>query len=93
MDFRLLGLPDVAVLLHASDVVSTERLIDEPWGESPPATVAKSVRTYVLRLRKEFSGERLMTRPPRYVFGVGPGEVAPDGRRTRLGWSLTGAGA
>ena len=35
------------LLLHANDVVSTERLVDEVWGESPPATVAKSIQVYV----------------------------------------------
>ena len=41
------------LLLHANEVVSVERLIDELWGESPPATVAKSVQVYVSRLRKQ----------------------------------------
>ena len=27
------------LLLHANDVVSTERIIDLLWGESPPSTV------------------------------------------------------
>ena len=50
------------LLLHANDVVSTERLIDLLWGESPPSTVAKSVQTYVSRLRKELGDGRLLTR-------------------------------
>ena len=33
------------LLLHAGRVVSTERLIDELWGQAPPATVAKSSRS------------------------------------------------
>jgi hypothetical protein len=76
------------LLLHAGDVGSTERLIDELLRELPPATVAKSVR-----LRKEVPGHRLMTRPRRYVLRVGLGDLAYDGARMRLGWSLTGAGA
>jgi DNA-binding SARP family transcriptional activator len=32
------------LLLNANQVVSTDRLIAELWGESPPATVAKSVQ-------------------------------------------------
>jgi DNA-binding SARP family transcriptional activator len=44
------------LLLHANDVVSTEQLVDEVWGESPPATVAKSIQVYVSRLRKQFHG-------------------------------------
>ena len=40
------------LLLHANEVVSTERLIDEAVGRAPPATAAKSVQVYVSRLRK-----------------------------------------
>ena len=32
------------LLLQANDVVSTERLIDELWGESPPSTAGKSIQ-------------------------------------------------
>ena len=32
------------LLLHPNDVVATEHLVDEVWGASPPATVAKSIQ-------------------------------------------------
>ena len=32
------------LLLHANEVVSADRLIDELWGESPPASAAKALR-------------------------------------------------
>ena len=35
------------LLLRANEVVSTDRLIDELWGDRPPATVAKVVHVYV----------------------------------------------
>jgi len=63
------------LLLHANDVVSTERLIDELWGESPPATVAKSIQVYVSRLRKQLGGSRLVTRTPGYVLHADPSEL------------------
>ena len=63
------------LLLHANDVVSTERIIDLLWGESPPSTVAKSVQTYVSRLRKELGTGRLLTRTPGYVLRVDPSEL------------------
>src|SRR3954451_7395233 len=62
------------LLLHANEVVSSERLIDELWGEAPPATVSKSIHVYVSRLRKELGEERLQTRTPGYVLRVEPGE-------------------
>jgi DNA-binding SARP family transcriptional activator len=49
------------LLLHANDVVPSARLI-ELWGESAPATVAKSVQVYISHLRpgtaRRRSGER-----------------------------------
>ena len=40
------------LLLHANEVVSSERLIDELWGEGPPPTARKAVQVYVSQLRK-----------------------------------------
>src|SRR5215831_7254377 len=40
------------LLLHANELVSRERLIDELWGESPPPTAKKAVNVYVSKLRK-----------------------------------------
>jgi DNA-binding SARP family transcriptional activator len=39
-------------LLHRGETLSTDRLIDELWGERAPATATKSVQVYVSRLRK-----------------------------------------
>ena len=46
------------LLLHANEVVPSERLIDELWGEAAPATVAKMVQVYVSHLRKALRGEQ-----------------------------------
>jgi eukaryotic-like serine/threonine-protein kinase len=43
-------------LLHRGETLSTDRLIDELWGERPPATATKSVQVYVSRLRKALDG-------------------------------------
>src|SRR5687767_15504885 len=45
------------LLLHANETLSTERLIDELWGERPPANAAKTVQMQVFRLRKALAGE------------------------------------
>jgi DNA-binding SARP family transcriptional activator/ABC-type branched-subunit amino acid transport system substrate-binding protein len=71
------------LLLHANEVVSGERLIDELWGEAPPATAAKSVQVYVSRLRKALAsgGARgapdgvLVTRDGGYALRVEPGQL------------------
>jgi DNA-binding SARP family transcriptional activator len=43
-------------LLHANQALSVDRLIDELWGERPPATAAKTVRVYISRLRRALAG-------------------------------------
>ena len=63
------------LLIHANEVVSTDRLIDQLWGEAPPRTALKSVQVYVSRLRKELGDGRLVTSPPGYVLRTDPPEV------------------
>lgn len=64
------------LLLHANEVVSRERLIDELWGERPPATADKAVQVYVSQLRKALSqnGAAIGTRAQGYVL-----ELPPEG--------------
>jgi DNA-binding SARP family transcriptional activator len=64
------------LLLHAGEVVSTDRLIDELWGDRPPATASNAVQVYVSQLRKALEDrEAIETRPPGYVIRVGAGEL------------------
>jgi YVTN family beta-propeller protein len=55
-----------ALLLHPNETVSTARLIDELWGERPPATAEKLVQGYVHALRKQLGDGVLETRAPGY---------------------------
>jgi DNA-binding SARP family transcriptional activator/streptogramin lyase len=43
------------LLLHANELVSRERLIDDLWGEAPPPTARKAVNVYLSKLRKTLS--------------------------------------
>ncbi|HET9740000.1 MAG TPA: AfsR/SARP family transcriptional regulator [Solirubrobacteraceae bacterium] len=63
------------LLLRANEIVATDRLVADVWGESPPATVAKSIQSYVWRLRRELGADRLTTRAPGYVLHVAPQEL------------------
>ena len=70
------------LLLHANEVVSSDRLIEELWGEQPPASAAKSLQVHVSRLRRALEGERangadsvVVTRGGGYLVRVGPGEL------------------
>jgi predicted ATPase/DNA-binding SARP family transcriptional activator len=62
------------LLLHANETVSSERLIDEIWGESPPVSAAKVLATYVWQLRKTL-GETIVTRSPGYAAVVSPEQL------------------
>ena len=67
-----------AVLLaHANTVVSTDRLIDEVWGESPPDTARKAVQSYVALLRKAVNVEEeaLRSGARGYVLELKPDQV------------------
>jgi YVTN family beta-propeller protein len=70
------------LLLHANEVVSSDRLIDELWGEHPPPTAAKSLQVHVSRLRQSLdrggaasAGGVIVTRWGGYQIQVGPHEL------------------
>ena len=63
------------LLLNRNRVVSMERLVDELWGEEPPARATKALQVYVSQLRKALGPERLVTRPPGYELRVDEGEL------------------
>lgn len=63
------------LLLHANAVVPAERIIDDLWGDKPPATVAKSIQVYVSRLRKELGAGRLITCAPGYLLRLDESEL------------------
>src|SRR5207237_6441164 len=64
----------LALLLHANEVVSVDRLIDALWGEQVPPSAGKLVQGFVSKLRRLLDDGRLATRAPGYVLRVGPGE-------------------
>ncbi len=66
------------LILHANEVVSVDRLVDELWGEDPPPTAAKIVQNYVSRLRKSLDGQVLLTRGHGYELRVEEGELDAD---------------
>jgi DNA-binding SARP family transcriptional activator len=56
------------LLLRANEVVSSDRLADQLWGETPPPSAAKAIQVYVSKLRKQLGESRLVTRAPGYVL-------------------------
>ena len=60
------------LLLHANEVVSSDRLIDEVWGPTPAKTASASLQNYVSRLRKAIGAELLVSEHAGYVLRVDP---------------------
>jgi DNA-binding SARP family transcriptional activator len=63
--------------LDANEVVSTDRLIDELWGDSPPDSAANMLQGYVSHLRKVLEPGRtrgehelLVSRAPGYMLQI-----------------------
>ena len=68
------------LLLHANEVVSSDRLIEEIWGEEPPQAAATALHGHVSRLRKLLAGQGsskqlLVTRPPGYMLQLEPEQL------------------
>jgi DNA-binding SARP family transcriptional activator len=56
------------LLLRPNEPVSTERLVDQLWGENPPRTATTSLQNAVSQLRKLLGPGLLLTRPTGYVL-------------------------
>jgi DNA-binding SARP family transcriptional activator len=65
------------LLIHANRTLGAERLIDELWGERPPASAAKTLQAHISRLRRALEqpagggdGGMLVTREHGYELRV-----------------------
>jgi DNA-binding SARP family transcriptional activator len=63
------------LLIHAREVLPTDRLVDELWGERPPKTATTSLQNFVAQLRKVLPAGLLVTRAPGYVLRASPDQV------------------
>ena len=63
------------LLLHANEVVSSDRLIEALWQESRPTRPRRPLQVYVSQLRKLLGRERLQTKAPGYLLRVDEGEL------------------
>jgi DNA-binding SARP family transcriptional activator len=76
----LLGL----LTLDANRVVPVRRLIDELWGDDPPASARKTVQTYVSRLRNVLGKERLQSSADGYRLVAGDAGLYEDAYGSRM---------
>src|SRR3989442_13789786 len=74
------------LLLHANEVVATERLADKLWGGEPPMSATATLQSHISGLRRALAAAGgvggaapVGPPPPRVWVGGGPGppDVAP----------------
>jgi DNA-binding SARP family transcriptional activator len=63
------------LLLHANEVVTGDRLIEELWGGDPAERTAASLRVNVSRLRRALPHDVLVTRSSGYTIRVDPDQL------------------
>ena len=67
-----------ALLLHANEAVSSDRLVEALWPEKPPETAQKALQVYVSQLRKLLGKDRIETVPLGYLLRIGEDELDAD---------------
>jgi YVTN family beta-propeller protein len=65
--------------LHAGQAVSIVQLIDDLWGDRPPASAKSTLESYVYRLRQVLNASDaaggLLTRPAGYMLDAAPKDI------------------
>jgi len=82
-DWRGIGAPKwrsvlATLLIHGGHIVPVDVLINEVWGETPPAKAGNLISIYVLRLRRllgDTDSTLLVTRAPGYLLRLAPGDT------------------
>jgi DNA-binding SARP family transcriptional activator/tetratricopeptide (TPR) repeat protein len=64
-----------ALILRVNQVVAADHLLDEVWGDEPPASGVRVVQVYVSELRKVLGAGVIQTRTPGYVLVADPDSV------------------
>src|SRR6516165_3711032 len=63
------------LLLHANEVVPSERLLVDLWSEDSPPNAANALQAAISRLRRVLPPGRLITTAPGYVLRIFPAEL------------------
>src|SRR5262245_42264875 len=63
------------LVLHAGEVVSRDRLIDDLWHGDPPPAAETTLRSHISRLRSALGASRLVSRAPGYALVLAPEEL------------------
>ena len=63
------------LVLHANEVVPSEQLLVELWGEDSPPSAANALQAAISRLRRVLPAGRLVTTGPGYMLRLFPAEL------------------
>ena len=63
------------LLLHANEVVPSEQLLVDLWGEDVPPSAANALQAAISRLRRLLPSGRLITTAPGYMLRIFPAEL------------------
>src|SRR3974390_2228727 len=107
-DWQGIGAPKwrsilAVLLIRAGQIVPADVLINEVWGDAPPAKATNLISIYVLRLRRllgDADSTLLVTRDPGYQLRIGTADsdaqvfeaMVRDGRRGGAARAPAGAG-
>ena len=64
------------LLVHSGETISSDRLVEELWGDDPPADAQTALQQHVSRLRKQLEPHAvLVTRAPGYALEIDPAQL------------------
>src|SRR5215469_17173022 len=63
------------LLLHANEVVPSEQILVDLWGEDVPPSAANALQAAISRLRRLLPPSRLVTTGPGYMLRIFPAEL------------------
>ena len=65
----------VSLLMHANEVVPSEQLLVDLWGEDSPPSAANALQAAISRVRRALPPGRLITKAPGYALRIFPEEL------------------
>src|SRR5689334_5172906 len=63
------------LLLHANEIVSRDRLIEELWDGQAPETASTAIQVHVSQLRKVLGRDAIVTQAPGYMVRTRDGQL------------------
>ena len=72
------------LLVHANELISSERLIEELWSGRPPPSAQKALQGYVSQLRRALTADAILTRGSGYVLVATDTDAGEFERLTKL---------